>query len=75
MIMISKDDSIFELITNYPEIKTILFELGFVDIVKPGMLQTVGRVMTLAKGSTMKKIPMNVIVEKLNEMGFDLKEA
>ncbi|HAS74039.1 MAG TPA: hypothetical protein DCS67_07835 [Clostridiales bacterium UBA8960] len=75
MIEISKEDTIYELVTKHPEIKTVLYELGFVDIVKPGMLQTAGRVMTLAKGSAMKKIPMNVIAEKMNAIGFDLKEA
>lgn len=75
MIEISKNDTVFDLISKYPEIKEALFELGFVDIVKPGMLQTAGRIMTLSKGAAMKKIPLNEIADKLNAIGFELKEA
>ncbi|NLK73074.1 MAG: DUF1858 domain-containing protein [Clostridiales bacterium] len=75
MVTISSRDSIFELVTKYPELKDALFELGFVDIVKPGMLQTAGRFMNLEKGSKLKGIPLTTIKEKLYEKGFELKEA
>ena len=74
MIEISKNDTVYDLVSQYPEIKDVLFELGFVDIVKPGMLQTAGRIMTLSKGAAMKKISLNVVAEKLNALGFELKE-
>ena len=33
----------------------ILAEIGFVDILKPGMLNTAGRFMTIPKGAAMRK--------------------
>ncbi|MBT9155576.1 MAG: hypothetical protein DDT37_00543 [Firmicutes bacterium] len=49
-----------------------MVELGFRDITLPGMLQTVGRVMTLEKGSKVKEVPMSLIKEVLRERGFEL---
>lgn len=74
MISISLKSTVFELCESYPEMKNVLFELGFVDIVKPGMLQTVGRVMTLEKGSRLKKIEISSINNQLKKYGFELKE-
>ena len=68
------NDSIYKLISNYPELKDILYEIGFVDIVKPVMLNTVGKLMNLEKGSKMKNIDIKMIKEKLEKEGFILKE-
>jgi len=43
--------SVYNLAQDYPEIKEIMQELGFVDIIKPGMLNTAGRFVTLPKGA------------------------
>ena len=74
MIFISLKSSVYELCESYPDMKNVLFELGFVDIVKPGMLQTVGRVMTLEKGSRLKNIALSTINDQLKQHGFELKE-
>ena len=50
--------SVFDICQEYPEIPDLLFELGFHDIVKPGMLHTAGRFMTIPKGAAMKKIDL-----------------
>ncbi|EOS8057956.1 MAG TPA: hypothetical protein DEQ57_09560 [Enterococcus sp.] len=50
--------TLFELVTEYPEVKQIMSELGFNAINQPGMLQTAGRYMTIPKGAQMKKIPL-----------------
>lgn len=71
---ISVKTSIYELVTAHPQIKDILFDLGFKDIVKPGMIATVGRFMNLAKGSKMKDISMETIKEAFLKHGFILKE-
>ena len=44
------NQTIYELCNQYPEIMSIMIEIGFENITKPGMLQTAGRVMTLPKG-------------------------
>ncbi|NCU31950.1 MAG: DUF1858 domain-containing protein [Candidatus Moranbacteria bacterium] len=66
--------SIYELITKFPELKEVLFDIGFVDIIKPGMLQTVGRFMTLKKGSEAKRMDLSIIQEKLIQKGYTIKE-
>ncbi|MBS3938269.1 MAG: DUF1858 domain-containing protein [Peptococcaceae bacterium] len=72
MKQVSAKDSIYKLAFDYPEIVVIMVELGFRDITLPGMLQTVGRVMTLEKGSKVKGVPMSRIKEVLREHGFEL---
>ena len=63
-----------KLCNQYPELKDIMVELGFVDIVKPGMLATAGRFMTIPKGAAMKKISMDAIRQKLKDNGFEIVE-
>lgn len=75
MTTVSIQDSIYQLVTQYPQIKEALEALGFTDISKPGMLQTAGRFMNLEKGSKMKGIPLTKIKAKFNELGFDIKEV
>lgn len=67
---INLDSSVYELCTQYPELPGILKSLGFTDIVKPGMLQTAGRIMTLPKGAKLKKIPLEKIISELAKQGF-----
>jgi hypothetical protein len=62
--------SVHALCITYPELAQALADIGFVDIVKPGMLQSVGRFMTLPMGARMRKIPLDTIKEKLAEQGF-----
>lgn len=65
--------TLFELVTEYPEVKQIMSELGFNAINQPGMLQTAGRYMTIPKGSQMKKIPLEQIVTAFETSGFIVK--
>ena len=39
--------SLYELVSQYPEMKEIMLGIGFNEITKPGMLQTAGRYMTI----------------------------
>lgn len=64
--------SIHALAAEYPEIITIMSGLGFSDIVKPGMLNTVGRFMTIPKGAKMKGIDLELIKKKFIEEGYEL---
>ncbi|NLL72466.1 MAG: DUF1858 domain-containing protein [Clostridiales bacterium] len=64
--------SVYDLCKESPELVEILHELGFVDIVKPGMLNTAGRFMTLIKGAKMKKISLDKIKDALNQKGYDV---
>ena len=69
---ISARKSIQELVSIYPEIVSIMEEIGFKDITRPMMLQTAGKYMTLEKGAAMKKIPWQTIVETFARHGFEI---
>lgn len=71
---INLSKTVYELYTEYPEIADILSDLGFHDILKPGMLQTAGRFMTIPKGAVMKKISPDKIIETLTEHDFQIEE-
>ncbi|MBC7960651.1 MAG: DUF1858 domain-containing protein [Vallitaleaceae bacterium] len=71
-IIIASNTSVYELVNKYPQILEIMVDLGFKDIVKPGILQTMGKVMTLEKGAKMKKIAWEEIVNKFEAKGFSI---
>jgi hypothetical protein len=51
-----------------------MVELGFKDISKPVMLNTMGKVMTLTKGARMKGLSLDDIKEKLTNKGYEIVE-
>ena len=64
--------SVYDLVQQAPEVADIMVELGFSEITKKAMLHSVGRMMTLPKGSEMKGIPMDKIADAFRQHGFDL---
>ena len=66
--------SVYELCSKDAGIIDILAELGFTDILKPGMLNTAGRFMTIPKGAAMKKIDFEKIRQVFINKGYDLAE-
>ncbi len=73
--VIHLEDSVYKICSEYPILIDILKELGFTDITKPGMLNTMGRFMTLSKGSAIKEIRMDTIEKRLIEEGFRLERS
>lgn len=67
--------SVAELVHEYPELKEILAEIGFTDIMKPAALKLMGRIMTLPRGAVVKGIPMEKIRETLEQKGFTVVGA
>lgn len=72
MIVISRTQSIYDLVTAHPEVADIMVEIGFKDIIKPGILQSMGKMMTLEKGAKMKKIQMSEIIATFKNRGYEL---
>ena len=72
--VIDLSKSVYEICKEYPEVADIMKDLGFEGITKPGMLGTVGRVMTISKGAVMKQIPMEKVKETFAARGFEFKE-
>lgn len=64
--------SVYELCNEYPELQNLLANIGFKDIIKPGMLSTMGRFMTIPKGAIAKKIDLNLIIQTLQENGYEV---
>lgn len=70
--IIDLNRSVYDLCNEYEELPQILHDLGFVDIIKPGMLHTAGRFMTLKKGAAMKKISLDTINDTLSQYGYKI---
>ena len=66
------NQTVYELCNQYPEIISIMVEIGFENITKPGVLQTAGRVMTLPKGCRMKGISLDTVKEAFQHNGFTI---
>jgi hypothetical protein len=66
--------TVFDNVKDNPEVSEILKELGFTDIVKPGMINTAGRFMTIPKGAGLKGIDMDKIRQTFKDKGFEIKE-
>lgn len=71
-ITLSRKESIYALVKAHPPIADIMRELGFKDITQPRMLETAGRIMTLEKGSTLKKILMTDIQAAFAAKGYTI---
>ena len=67
--------TVYELTQEYPELIDIMAGLGFKEITKKAMLQSVGKIMTIPKGAKMKNIPMMDVVTALMGHGFELTGA
>lgn len=72
--VIDMKKTVFELCKDYPEVQEILFDIGFKDITKPGMISTAGRFMTLPKGAVAKGIDLNKIKQEFIQRGYEIKE-
>lgn len=70
MILIDKNKNIHDICKENPEVIHIMKKLGFENISEPGMLNTVGRFMTIQTGAAMKKISMDLILEEFGKSGF-----
>lgn len=74
MKQLNLSKSVHELCRENPELLQILYDLGFQDITKPGMLSTMGRFMTIPKGAAAKKIDLELIRFTLTEHGYEVIE-
>ena len=65
--------SVYDLVTEYPEVADIMKELGFSEITNKVMLNSVGKIMTIPKGAKMKGVSMIDIVGAFMKAGFILE--
>ena len=73
--VIDLSKSVYELAKEYPEVIDLMAGIGFTEIRKKPVLHSVGKIMTIPKGSVMKNIPMEKIRAAFEEAGFTLTEG
>jgi len=73
MKKINLNSSVFTLVHQYPEIVEIMASLGFTEIRKKAVVNSVGKMMTLPKGAKMRHISMESIEEALRKNGFEIE--
>ncbi|WP_280769453.1 DUF1858 domain-containing protein [Salipaludibacillus daqingensis] len=64
------EKSVYELCSEYPDLVHAMREIGFVNITKQGMLQSVGRMMTIPKGCRAMEMSLDQVCEQLKQHGF-----
>lgn len=67
------DKTVYETCTEFPIVKEIMARIGFAEITKPGLLQSMGRMMTIRKGSEAKGVPLETIVAAFEAEGLAVK--
>ena len=75
MKTIDLSKTVNELCTQDPALVPILAAMGFTEIVKPLMLSTVGKIMTIPKGASMRGIDLAVIRAALTAHGYEIQES
>ncbi len=71
---ISLNDTVYNLVKQYPEIRELIISLGFEPLRSDKMLNTAGRIMTIGKALKRNDVPEELFVETLAENGFSVKE-
>ncbi|WP_077390528.1 DUF438 domain-containing protein [Mobilibacterium timonense] len=69
---IDLNKTVYELVNEYPELVDIMAGLGFTEITKKPVLNSVGKMMTIPKGAKMKGISMMDVVTAFISNGFEL---
>ncbi|MEA5016057.1 MAG: DUF1858 domain-containing protein [Candidatus Limiplasma sp.] len=64
------DKTVYALCSQDPQVAEILREAGFSEITKPGMLTTVGRVMTIPKGAAMRHVELEEVKRLFESHGY-----
>ncbi|MDO3413113.1 DUF1858 domain-containing protein [Saccharibacillus sp. CPCC 101409] len=64
--------TVYELVSEEPEVAAIMAELGFRKISEPGMLETMGKFMTPLKGAKMKRIDPGKLREAFEARGYEV---
>lgn len=71
--VIDLNKSMYEICSKDPDAAALLAEAGFRDIVRPGMLLTAGKLLTVPKGAACKGISLKTVVEKFLRHGYKIR--
>lgn len=64
--------TVYELAGEYPEFTEVMASVGFTEITRKVMLNSVGKLMTVRQGAKIKKIPMETVIAAFRERGFEV---
>ena len=67
--------NLYTLCEEYPEVKDVMVSLGFSEVAKPMMLNTMGKFMTIPKGAAARSIPLDSIIKAFEAVGFTVETA
>lgn len=67
--------SVYELVREYPELAGVMAGMGFTEITKKLVLNSVGRMTTIPKGAKMKGFDLENILKTLRENGFEVEQS
>ena len=70
--IINLNRSVYELVSQCPELVDLLKELGFEGVTNPVTLKTAGRLITIPQGCQMKGIALETVKNRLKESGYDI---
>ena len=62
--------SVAELVEEYPEVREIMAEVGFKEIMNPVALNVMGRIMTIPRGAAVKGIDLAKVIAAVEEPGY-----
>jgi hypothetical protein len=68
-------DNVFQLTEAYPELITLLKDLGFLGVGNVVARHTLGKVTTIPQGCQKQGKDLAEVVRKLEEAGFKVKSA
>ncbi|MBM6614757.1 DUF1858 domain-containing protein [Desemzia sp. RIT804] len=74
MKKINLNNTVYQLIQQYPELKNILVQLGFAPLQNEHLLNTVGRMMPLRKGAEQIGLNVSDLIVQLEKHGFTIEE-
>lgn len=73
MRKINANFTLYKIIKENPQLKDVLYNLGFTGVKNDIMLNTHGKIMTLKKGSEYLKIDKEKIKEEFKKIGFEVE--
>lgn len=73
MTKIKATDSVYEITKAYPEVMEIMVGLGFSHILRPGMVHTIGRTVSLEQGARLRNIDLGKLKAAFAEKGFEIE--
>ena len=67
--------SVYELVREYPKLAEVMAGMGFTEITRKLVLNSVGRMTTIPQGAKMKGFDLENILKTLRENGFEVEQS